>query len=309
MKSLAHASTSLDNIFCKAIGAYSNRTISGYRNDLEHFSKWCGDERLDWLPSTPGTLARYIEVQSTACAFATIKRRVEAIKFAHRMLDLPSPAASSDVRLALRRVSRARAIRPKQAQGMTHRVLQQIISACSDTLAGKRDAALVSLGYDSLARSYELAQLDVAHLADDLASVLIPMAKTDHAGEGRLAYLSPQTQVLLQEWLSESGLTKGPLFQALHTRKLSGKPLETSSIRRLIKRAAARAGLDGEMAKDLSGHSMRVGAAQDMMLAGLDHIAIMQAGGWKTVDVVARYVENAAARNLHQRRWASIGRG
>ncbi len=57
----------------------------------------------------------------------------------------------------------------------------------------------------------------------------------------------------------------------------------------------------------LSGHSMRVGAAQDMMIAGLDHIAIMQAGGWKTIDVVARYVENAAAQNLHQRRWASLG--
>jgi hypothetical protein len=51
---------------------------------------------------------------------------------------------------------------------------------------------------------------------------------------------------------------------------------------------------------------MRVGAAQDMMIAGLDHIAIMQAGGWKTVDVVARYVENAAAHNLHQRRWATL---
>lgn len=62
---------------------------------------------------------------------------------------------------------------------------------------------------------------------------------------------------------------------------------------------------DGQATK-LSGHSMRVGAAQDMMIAGLDHIAIMQAGGWKTVDVVARYVENAAARNLHQRRWASL---
>lgn len=98
----------------------------------------------------------------------------------------------------------------------------------------------------------------------------------------------------------------GPLFQGLHTRKLSGMPLSTSAIRRLVKRAAMRAGLAQDEAERISGHSMRVGAAQDMMVAGLDHIAIMQAGGWKTVDVVARYVENAAARNRHQRRWASI---
>jgi hypothetical protein len=44
------------------------------------------------------------------------------------------------------------------------------------------------------------------------------------------------------------------------------------------------------------------------MIAGLDHIAIIQAGGWKTVDVVAHYVENAAAQSLHQRRWASMAR-
>ncbi|MEE4208847.1 MAG: tyrosine-type recombinase/integrase, partial [Parvularcula sp.] len=103
-----------------------------------------------------------------------------------------------------------------------------------------------------------------------------------------------------------SGIRSGPLFQGLHTRKLSGEPLRTSAIRRLVKRAGMRAEESCAGASGISGHSMRVGAAQDMMVAGLDHVAIMQAGGWKTVDVVARYVENAAARNLHQRRWASI---
>lgn len=42
------------------------------------------------------------------------------------------------------------------------------------------------------------------------------------------------------------------------------------------------------------------------MIAGLDYIAIIQAGGSKTFDVVARYVENAAVQNLHQRRWATL---
>lgn len=38
---------------------------------------------------------------------------------------------------------------------------------------------------------------------------------------------------------------------------------------------------------------MRVGAAQDMIASGLDVLPIMQAGGWKTINVVARYVEKA----------------
>jgi hypothetical protein len=52
---------------------------------------------------------------------------------------------------------------------------------------------------------------------------------------------------------------------------------------------------------------MRVGAAQDMMVTGFDMLAIMQAGGWKTATVVARFVENAMTRELHARRWAALG--
>lgn len=39
---------------------------------------------------------------------------------------------------------------------------------------------------------------------------------------------------------------------------------------------------------------MRVGSAQDLMMSGHDTLMIMTAGGWKNVEVVARYVEKAA---------------
>jgi len=51
---------------------------------------------------------------------------------------------------------------------------------------------------------------------------------------------------------------------------------------------------------------MRVGAAQDMMLSGFDTLGIMQAGGWRTYSVLSRYVENASAARMHERRWESI---
>ena len=49
---------------------------------------------------------------------------------------------------------------------------------------------------------------------------------------------------------------------------------------------------------------MRIDAAQDMMIAGFDALATMQAGGWKSTSVVLRYGENAATCELHERRWA-----
>lgn len=296
----------LEAIFARCNGAYSERTLSGYRNDLEQFQSWCELREKECLPASPATVAEFIDSETKCKALSTVKRRVEAVKFAHRMLDLPSPVANSEVKLALRRAMRSNRSRPKQSHGLTHEILGRILAASPDSLAGKRDAAIICVGYDSLARSYELSLLQVEHVSSDCSTVLIPRSKTDQAGDGRLAYLAPRTQEILMEWLDSSGITCGPLFQSLHTRKLSGQPLSTSAIRRLVKRAGMRAKGGGEEAIMLSGHSMRVGAAQDMMIAGLDHIAIMQAGGWKTIDVVARYVENAAAQNLHQRRWASL---
>jgi hypothetical protein len=51
---------------------------------------------------------------------------------------------------------------------------------------------------------------------------------------------------------------------------------------------------------------MRIGAAQDMLVAGLDALAIMQAGGWKSANVVLRYIENASTQKLHERRWERL---
>jgi hypothetical protein len=51
---------------------------------------------------------------------------------------------------------------------------------------------------------------------------------------------------------------------------------------------------------------MRVRAVQDMLVAGFDALAIMQAGGWETTTVLLRYVENASTRALHERRWQSV---
>ena len=38
---------------------------------------------------------------------------------------------------------------------------------------------------------------------------------------------------------------------------------------------------------------MRVGAAQDLLCAGYDAAAIMRAGGWKSINILSRYLEMA----------------
>ena len=45
------------------------------------------------------------------------------------------------------------------------------------------------------------------------------------------------------------------------------------------------------MQQQLSGHSMRVGAAVDMAENGIDLVPIMHAGGWKSPSMVVRYTQ------------------
>ncbi|MBU1605933.1 MAG: site-specific integrase [Alphaproteobacteria bacterium] len=296
----------LANLFARCEGAYSEHTLRGYRNDLEHFQAWCSSRELGWLPAAPAAIAAFVDEQVQSKAISTIKHRVDAIKFAHRMADLASPTDNSTVYLALRRARRAKQSRPKQAAGLTSELLVKMVAACPATLSGLRDAALLSVGYDTLCRSYELAAMQVEHLNEDCTRIRIHISKSDPFGDGRTAHLSAATAKRLIVWLSAASLSAGPLFRGLHTRKLSDRPLETSSIRRLIKVAAKRAQLDPETVRSLSGHSMRVGAAQDMMVTGSDLIGIMHAGGWKSHAVLSRYVENASAKLMHERRWERL---
>ncbi|MEO8315180.1 MAG: hypothetical protein ABI645_10330 [Pseudomonadota bacterium] len=83
---------------------------------------------------------------------------------AHRMRNLPVPVDANVVRLAVRRAIRARAA-----------------GSCPGTLAGLRDAALISVGYDTLCRSSERSAMRVEHIRFDTegsASLLIPRTKS-----------------------------------------------------------------------------------------------------------------------------------
>lgn len=295
-------------ILAKCEGAYSPNTLRGYRKDLECFKSWCDRQSLDWLPAEAGTVAGYVDYLSSTLSTATVKRRLCAIRFAHFIANIENPIGHSRVHLSVRRASLRKRRRPAQSLGLNGQILRQILDACPDDLTGARDAALISTGYDTLCRSSELAAMRIEHIrfSARATSIFIPLCKSDPFGDGRWAYLSPISSEILKGWLERTEIQNGPVFRGLHLRKVGTMSLDTSSIRRLVKSAARRAGLSNDIVRALSGHSMRIGAAQDMLVTGFDQLAIMQAGGWKTSHVVLRYVENAATQALHKERWERL---
>ena len=54
-----------------------------------------------------------------------------------------------------------------------------------------------------------------------------------------------------------------------------------------------KASLDSNIVNAISGHSMRVGAAQDLLRKGASLPQIMVKGGWVKTDTVMRYIDKA----------------
>ena len=69
--------------------------------------------------------------------------------------------------------------------------------------------------------------------------------------------------------------------------------LNTTTIKRVIKKATKNARFSEADVAAFSGHSMRVGTAEDLLCTGHDAIAIMRAGGWKSTNDLARYLKMA----------------
>jgi hypothetical protein len=110
-------------------------------------------------------------------------------------------------------------------------------------------------------------------------------------------------------WLEHAKIEKGPIFRRLIGRGKVGGPLHPGSIAPIFKRVAQWIGMPERFVAEVSGHSTRVGAAQDLAALDIDLAAITQAGGWKSTRMPLQYAEKInAARSGMARAAAATGR-
>ncbi len=186
--------------------------------------------------------------------------------------------------------------------------MQRIIGSLrGDRLIELRDRALLLVASDLLAHSSELVALDPEDIErgpDGSGTALIRRSKTDQEGRGSVGYLSPDAIHALQTWCRRSGLVIGPVLGSVSRHDRVGGRLHPDMVARIFRKLAVRARLDPT---DVSGHSCRVGTAQDLVALGVDLPAVMQAGRWKTAAMPARYAEKllpgrGAVAKLRERR-------
>src|SRR5271156_886231 len=199
-----------------AEGAYSVNTLRAQKADGAIFQVFCEARGESFLPADPKTIRAFIEHEMKAGKKpATVRRYIATIGRAHVGGGLLNPCSSEAVRLALKKMGRETSARQTQARALGWKEIKEFIASAGQGLRADRERAMLCVAYETLARRGELVALEVRDIEfwpNGTAQALIRPRKTDAVGEGRVAYLSPETVKWLKIWLEHAKIIEGPIF-------------------------------------------------------------------------------------------------
>ena len=247
-------------------------------------------------------LAEYLAAQHAAgLSPATVSMGVAAVRCAARMMGQPSPAgiATARVLAGIRREGAGRGrgqvagIRWEQADAAAAAAAVRNANG-NGSLQGLRDAALFGVMSDGLLRGSEAAALTVADIETEGANTItIRRSKTDQEGQGAALFISDNTRAALKRWLAAASIETGAVFRRVLKggSKVGSAAITPRAIRSIIQARARQAGISGR----ISGHSLRVGAAQSLAAAGASVVEMQTAGRWQSPSMPGRYARGQLA--------------
>lgn len=288
----------VERVSAFASAATSQNTRRAYACQWAAFTTWCVAQRLEPLPASPATVAIYAtHLADAGRKVASIEQAMAAVSAAHGAAGHPSPRDDANLRLVLRGIRRKLTVAQREAAPVLVEHLRGMVASLSAGLAGKRDAALLLVGFAGAFRRSELVGLDVRDLEFSPEGVTIALrkSKTDQEGRGRLVALPRSTALCpakaLRAWLDAAAINTGPVFREVDRHgRVGTEALSGRSVARLVKRAGAAAGFE---AQDFSGHSLRAGFVTQAKLKSKDEAAIMRQTGHRSAAMLRKYDRRA----------------
>lgn len=262
--------------------AWAPETRRVYRWGWRRWVAWCEATGRQALPAVPEEVAAFVaeavagevvgaggersdrrSAPRTPSASA-VRTILAAIRWAHETARLPSPTTSIEVKHAWKGASAKLGLAARNPKApATMDVLERLLGTIDRaTPAGKRDAAILLLGFHGAFRRSELAALrwrDVTLTPGGIA-IHLPKSKTDQAGKGHTVGVvevddPPALCAVraLEEW--KEAAAEGATGSAVAaSSRIFGVSART--IARLVQRTARAARLD---AATFGGHSLRAG--------------------------------------------------
>lgn len=282
-------------------------TVKAVRSDWTQYLTWCETSRAIPLPAPVDQLEAFLSAMiDKGRKRSTVDRYLYTVGLVHIAAGLPSPSKDPDWpvkwKKLIRRMKTTGGHARKQAGELDMAGVEAIISSLGTHPRDLRDAALLSLASDTLCRESELVAVHVEHLHHNRQrntwSLHVPYSKTNQDGATPdYRFVSKETIERIRAWQTAVGITEGVLFRPLGGRPRADAATDVAllpqEVARIFRRRAKAAGL--EQASSISGHSARIGSANDLAEHGATGTQIQLAGGWKTDRMVTYYTRRSQA--------------
>jgi integrase len=132
--------------------------------DLAHYKAWCDRHGFVAMPAMPEVVGAYLAAAGEGYAMPTLRRRVAAIARACGVAGHPLDSKHPAIRETLRGIGRKHGSPPRRAAALTTAKVRRLTRACGEDLAGKRERALLLMGFAGALRRSELVALDIEHI-------------------------------------------------------------------------------------------------------------------------------------------------
>ncbi|AIF48205.1 tyrosine-type recombinase/integrase [Dyella japonica] len=282
-------------------------TVKAVRSDWVQYLAWCEATGATPLPASVTQLETFLSAAiDKGRKRATVDRYLYTVGLVHVAAGLPSPSKDPDWpvkwKKLIRRLKTTGGHARKQAGELDMAGIETILASLGNSPRDLRDAALLSMASDTLCRESELVAIRVEHLHHNRRrntwSLHVPFSKTNQDGAAPdYRFVSLETIVRVRAWQAAAGIDEGALFRPIGGRpKANGDSADAllpQEVARIFRRRAKAAGL--ENAGSISGHSARIGSANDLAEHGATGTQIQQAGGWKTDRMVTYYTRRSQA--------------
>ena len=260
--------------FLAAERGASAHTLRGYAGDLAELQAYLRSVRVSGLAAADARVLRgYLAwLHGRGLAKSSIARKVACARSCYRFLARRELVATNPARqLASPRLPRRLpSVLPKDES-------KELLDApAEDTLAGRRDRALLELLYASGLRVAECCGLDLEDVDRRHGSVRV-------MGKGSKERVVPVGEIALkalEAYLDRRGGGHGPLF-----RNARGTRLSTRSVHSIVRRRARAAGL----ARRVTPHTFRHTFATHLLGEGADLRFIQELLGHSRLSTTQRY--------------------
>ncbi len=296
----------------------AENTRTAYLKGWSRFVDYCvAADFRDPFAVPPEAVARFFvqlatrpsPASGTMLSMGTVSLYKSAVNKNYLVAGKSSPTNHPVVRSTLKGLARLRGSASRRVEALREFQVQAMLEACPETPIGRRDAAIIALGFAGALRRSEICSLTATDVemvepredVQDRMWLTIRQSKTDQQGKGQRVAILDGTNIRpihrLRLWLESSNITDGPLFQTMKRGgHLRGKPLHHSDIPRILKHYAVLIGLDP---RNISGHSLRAGFVTSAAVHHARLDKIMAITRHSSAATVLRYIRDADAFTDH----------